>query len=62
MYLSLLGIWKVIYLYIFLFNDNLLKLNHSIILRSSSFTEDAVLLRGILSYKIKVLNKAVSSA
>ena len=61
MYLSLLGIWKVIYLYIFLFNDNLLKLNHSIIL-SSSFTEDAVLLRGILSYKIKVLNKAVSSA
>ena len=48
---------------LFLFNDNLLILNHSIIFRISSFTADLVLLFGILSLQdLMVLNKMVSSA
>ena len=48
---------------LFLFNDNLLILSHSIIFRTSSFTADSVLLFGILSLKdLMVLNKVVSSA
>ena len=53
----------MIYLVLFLFNDNLLILSHSIIFRSSSFTPDSVLLFGILSLQdLMVLNKVVSSA
>ena len=52
---------------LFLFNDNLLILSHSIsiyiLLYYSSFTADSVLLFGMLSLKdLMVLNKVVSSA
>ena len=45
------------------FNDNLLILSHPIILRSSLFITNSVLLLGILSLNdLMVLNKVVSSA
>ena len=61
--ITLCDIWKVIYLYLFLFNDNLLILSHSSILMSSSFIADSVLLFSKLSLKdLMVLDKVASSA
>ena len=48
---------------LFLFNNNLLILSHSIIFKNSSFTADSVFLFGMLSLKdLMVLNKVVSMA
>ena len=62
--IRLLGIWKTIYLVLFLFNNNLLILSHSLILQSSSFIMVYVLLLSsvVSRREFKEIDNVVPSA
>ena len=60
-YISLLGTWKIIYLYFDLFSDNLFIFNHSMTLESSAFIKYSLVSISFPKYA-KLLNNVVSSA